>query len=317
MRWTAWCLLFVVGFAVSPAFGEPRADAPPTDKIRSWIEQLASPQFSQREEASRGLATAGADAVPPLAAAAAGPDLEASSRAIEILGGLLSADDPALAAAAEKAIEGLVDGPDGTAQQMSRAALDFHNVSLAKDAMERIESLGGRILPMGQGGFQIVINSSWRGTAEDFRYLSRLRGVVHVGIHGVKLGAEATRFLARVRGVQRLELYGTGLEDDAIAQLERAFPEARIDVRRGGKLGVGGQPMVGPCLINHVEDGSAAAEAGLAVGDIVLEINGDPVASFDELTAKVGEHGAGDTIELKIQRNNAQAVRKVKLGGWR
>lgn len=316
-------IIAVIVGSGSPALGQPEA-APPSaektraaEKIRAWIEQLASPQFSLREEASRGLAAAGVDAVAPLAAAAVGSDLEASSRAIEILGGLLASENPELAAAAEKAVESLVDGPDGPAQQMSRAALDFHNVGLAKEAMERIESLGGRILPMGQGGLQVFINSSWRGTADDFRYLSRLRGAVHVGIHGVKVDAAAARFLARIRGVQRLELYGTGLPDDAIAALQRSFPEARVDVRRGGKLGVGGQPMVGPCLINHVEDGSAAAEAGLAVGDVVLEINGEAVASFDELTARVGQHGAGDTIDLKIQRGNTQMVRKVKLGGWR
>lgn len=309
--------VLVDGAVGSPAFGQPASTASSADTIRAWIEQLASPQFSQREEASRGLAAAGADAVAPLAAAAIGPDLEASSRAIEILGGFMAADEPRLAAAAEKAIESLVDGPDGPAQQMSRAALDFHNVGLSKESMERIESLGGRILPMGQGGFQVLINSSWRGTADDFRHLSRLRGAVHVSIHGVKLDSAVPRFLARLRGVQRLELYGTGLSDDAVATLQRSFPEARVDVRRGGKLGVGGQPMVGQCLINHIEDGSAAAEAGLAVGDIVLEINGEPVASFDELTSTVGQHGAGETIDLKIQRGDSQMVRRVKLGGWR
>ncbi len=309
--------VLVDGAVGSPAFGQPASTAPSADTIRAWIEQLASPQFSQREAASRGLAAAGSDAVAPLAAAAIGPDLEASSRAIEILGGFMASEEPRLAGAAEKAIESLVDGPDGPAQQMSRAALDFHNVGLAKEAMERIESLGGRILPIGQGGLQVLINSSWRGTADDFRYLSRLRGAVHVSIHGVKLDASAPRFLARLRGVQRLELYGTGLSDEAVAALQRSFPEARVDARRGGKLGVGGQPMVGPCLINHIEDGSAAAEAGLAVGDIVLEINGEAVASFDELTSTVGQHGAGETIDLKIQRGDSQMVRQVKLGGWR
>jgi len=318
MQWpSSFFVSIVFGTAAVPAFGQPEAAAPSAEKIGSWIEQLASPQFSQREEASRGLAAAGMDAVAPLAAAAIGSDLEASSRAIELLGGFMAAEEPRLAAAAEKAIESLVDGPDGPAQQLSRAALDFHSVGLAKEAMERIESLGGRILPAGQGGLQVLINSSWRGNADDFRYLSRLRRTVHVGIHGVKLDAAAARFLARLRDVQRLELYGTGLSDEVIAGLQRSFPEARVDVRRGGKLGVGGQPMVGPCLINHVEDGSAAAEAGLTPGDIVLEINGEAVASFDELTASVGKHGAGETIDLKIQRDNSQMVRKVKLGGWR
>ena len=226
MRWISLVVVIIVVGLVSPvAYGEPGKVRPSAEKIRGWIEQLGSPQFAQREEASRALAAAGVDAVDQLTAAAVGPDLEASSRAIDVLGGFLASDEPALAAAAEKAIEQLVDGPDGTAQQMSRAALDFHHVGLAKEAMERIESLGGRILPTELGGFHVVINSSWRGTVEDLKYLSRVRGIIHVGIHGVKLDEAATRFLARVRGLQRLELYGTGLTNES--RLAHLVPQPR------------------------------------------------------------------------------------------
>lgn len=292
-------------------------EAPSAATISEWVEHLGSQQFATREAASRNLASAGIDAVAPLAAAAEQSDLEVSSRAIEILGGFLAADDPSLAHAAEATIESLVDGPEGSAKHLARAALDYRNAGLAQEALARIESLGAKLVPSIQGGTQVVVNSAWKGTSDDLKYLSRIRGIQHVGIHGVRLDAAAVKMLGRLRGLQRLELYGTGLADETIAGLQRQFPEARIDVRRGGKLGVGGQPMVGPCLINHVEDGSAAAEAGLTIGDVVVEIDGDPVANFEELTARVGEHGAGETIEVKIERNNERMVRKVTLGGWR
>jgi hypothetical protein len=320
-RMPPWCL-FVAAAACAAEPPVVAAQPPSAAAIAEWVTQLGSAQFAEREAASRRLAEAGIDAVGPLAEAAAGGDLEVSSRAVEILGGLLASDDADLASAAEKAVESLVDGPDGASRKLARAALDFHNAGLGQEALEKVESLGARILPMGPGGFQVVLNSAWRGTSEDLRYLSRIRGVIHVGVHGVKLDEKGLRMLSRMRGLQRLELYGTGLDDAAVAGLRREFPEARVDARRGGKLGVGGQPLVGPCLINHVEDGSAAADAGIIIGDVVLKIDDVPVANFEELTAKVGEHAAGETVALTVERTNErgvreQMVRNVTLGGWR
>jgi S1-C subfamily serine protease len=79
--------------------------------------------------------------------------------------------------------------------------------------------------------------------------------------------------------------------------------------------------MVGPCVITHVQDGSAAGKAGLQIGDVVVAIDGRPVANFESLTEQVGRHGPGDTIELEVERNvpGEQARRfksAVTLDGW-
>jgi hypothetical protein len=51
------------------------------------------------------------------------------------------------------------------------------------------------------------------------------------------------------------------VSDEAVAALAARFPNAEIDVRKGGKLGVGGQRIVGPCQITQVVAGSAADRA--------------------------------------------------------
>ena len=49
--------------------------------------------------------------------------------------------------------------------------------------------------------------------------------------------------------------------------------------------------------------GSAAADGGIKVGDVVTAIDGAPVASADQLIAAVRAHQAGDQITLTYERN--------------
>ena len=58
--------------------------------------------------------------------------------------------------------------------------------------------------------------------------------------------------------------------------------------------------------ISAVAEDSAAEKAGLQAGDIITQINGEDVASYEELTAKKNEHKAGETIELTYVRNGAE-----------
>jgi S1-C subfamily serine protease len=146
---------------------------------------------------------------------------------------------------------------------------------------------------------------------------------LQVGLHGVRLDDAGLAVLGRLRGIEQLQLYGTGVNDGALAALAQKIPQTRIDVRKGGKLGVAGQGVIGPCVITHVQDGSAAAQAGIQIGDIVLQINGEPVANFESLTDLVGRRGPGEKIELDVERGGANPgaepqrfKRTVELGGW-
>jgi len=310
----------------------PRAEPPAAadaDRIAGWIDQLAAEQFAQREAATRSLAAAGPAAIAPLRAAVAQGDLEVSSRAIEILREMLSAADADLASVAEQTLESLAEAADPAVAGMAEATLGFHTLGLAEAARARLEALGGIItegpVPTGQRGLHAVFNASWTGTSEDLRLLARLRPIVHVGLHGVRLDEAGVAALGRLRGVQQVQLYGTGVGDAALAVLAEKLPDAKIDVRKGGKLGVAGQAGAGllGCMITQVQDGSAAARAGLQAGDMVRHIDGQPVDNFETLTELVGRRGPGEKIELDIERGTAQPAgeaqrfkRIVELGGW-
>jgi hypothetical protein len=231
-----------------------------------------------------------------------------------------------LAAAAEQVLCRISEQADAPLAGFAVAALDFHHRGLSQESRERLEALGALVTedfsPLsGQRGLHVVLTTDWRGKPDDLRLVPRLRNVVQVSVRGLRLDDKAAAALARVRGVERFEFYGTGITDTAIDLLRSRFPESKIDIRKGGKLGVGGQPSIGPCMITQVVGGSAADKAGLQISDIVLSIDGQAMPNFEALTDKVGKHGPGETLVLDVQRSlpggrHERFTTRVVLDGW-
>jgi Do/DeqQ family serine protease len=66
-------------------------------------------------------------------------------------------------------------------------------------------------------------------------------------------------------------------------------------------------------FINEVLPDSAAAEAGLQSGDVIVSMNGNKISSFQELRAKVATLGAGRSAKLGILREGKERTVTVKL----
>ena len=69
---------------------------------------------------------------------------------------------------------------------------------------------------------------------------------------------------------------------------------------------------VGP-RVESVSVGSCAEQAGIVVGDIILQVNGIAVESNPELLSALKDYQAGDTITLKIYRSGAELETEVTL----
>ena len=65
--------------------------------------------------------------------------------------------------------------------------------------------------------------------------------------------------------------------------------------------------------VNSVSRNSDAAAQGVKTGDIITEINGQPIKNFDAVTELLMELHAGDTVTLKIWRNGTFLEKTVKL----
>jgi Do/DeqQ family serine protease len=67
-------------------------------------------------------------------------------------------------------------------------------------------------------------------------------------------------------------------------------------------------------FVSEVTEGSAADKGGIQAGDIITEINGRTVVSFQELRAKVASKGAGTKLELTVLRKGKREKINVVLG---
>ncbi len=88
--------------------------------------------------------------------------------------------------------------------------------------------------------------------------------------------------------------------------------QAHGGIRRG-YLGVGAYPTKGGALIASIEDGSPAAQAGLLVGDILVELEGTAISGPDSLRTALGDR-AGQTVTLKLTRAGAEHQATATIG---
>jgi S1-C subfamily serine protease len=84
--------------------------------------------------------------------------------------------------------------------------------------------------------------------------------------------------------------------------------------------------VVSGVMIQDVQPGGAAAKAGLrglsrtrsgslVLGDVVVAVDGQPVASNGDLTTLIGRHKVGDTVKLTILRDGRRSPVDVTLEG--
>lgn len=295
------------------------------DPVADLVVRLGAPQFASREAAARGLVEAGRPALGPLEAACDGDDLEVASRAVEIIGMLLAGGDAEQSTDAERVLDRLASRPDSPVSRLAESVLDFHVAGMASAARDALEARGAvfrdRRPEGGLAGLEVEFNASWRGSGDEWRQLTRLRGLACVSVHGVALDDASLAALGRLRGVRRIDLFGTQVGPEATAALASRLPDALIDVRKGGKLGVSSFGPAGPCEISGVQPGSAADRAGLRAGDVVVAVNGEPLDSFRDLTAWVARRDSGEEVRLEFVRpsvtgGSERKVCTVRLDAW-
>jgi serine protease Do/serine protease DegQ len=76
-----------------------------------------------------------------------------------------------------------------------------------------------------------------------------------------------------------------------------------------------GLKRTGGAVIAQVVPGSPAAAAGLRTGDIVVAVNGKPVANASSLRSAIGLTPPGQEIDLEIMRNGQSRTLSVAIGG--
>jgi S1-C subfamily serine protease len=88
-------------------------------------------------------------------------------------------------------------------------------------------------------------------------------------------------------------------------EIEGAFLGVSLEVVESGRAGA---------VIAKVTPGTAADEAGVEVGDLVVEIDGAPVPTREDLAAQVQTFRPGDTVDLVVIRDGEELTLTVTLG---
>jgi S1-C subfamily serine protease len=77
------------------------------------------------------------------------------------------------------------------------------------------------------------------------------------------------------------------------------------------QIGYRGQ---GGVAVYQVASGSPADAAGLNPGDVILKMNGKSYNSYQQLSADIGKHKAGDKINLEVWSNGNKRLVQITLG---
>jgi S1-C subfamily serine protease len=96
----------------------------------------------------------------------------------------------------------------------------------------------------------------------------------------------------------------------------RAIVEQLVERGQAGHalLGVSSEPADGGVLVASVTDGSAADAAGLEQGDLITAIDGNRVASPDELVSELRARIPGDVVTLTVLRDGGELTLQATLG---
>ena len=67
-------------------------------------------------------------------------------------------------------------------------------------------------------------------------------------------------------------------------------------------------------LIQEVSPDSAAEDAGLEPGDVIIEVDGKAIDSVNDLRNAIGLKRSGERVKISIIRNNREITKNAKLG---
>jgi len=104
---------------------------------------------------------------------------------------------------------------------------------------------------------------------------------------------------------------GFAIEIDAVmALVEDLIPDGTPE---RPFLGIGGEPARGGHLVTEVVAGGPAEDAGIAVGDLIVGLDGDAVGAGTPLLNRLFAFEPGDTVELTVERDGEERTVAVTL----
>jgi hypothetical protein len=309
---------------------QPKA-APATDQqIKAWIAALNSDQFAVRQQAVSNLVGAGPRAIPAIELAAKGGSLEVSYRSVYVLREMALSLDEKTTLQAEQALErlsepGKKENPGHLVKEFAGPAIKALTQQKHDRAVKLIKESGGRF-DSGVYGKRLDLHKYWHGDDDVLKSLRHITDLAEIYIQSPAITDRGLAHLAKVKALQRVTIdYSPDrkISAKAAATLDKSLANGRVLFFQGGFLGVrhddifiqdgSGTGRRGSRVV-EVVSGSAAANAGMKAGDLILEIDKKKVGSSDDLLRAVAVRKPGDIVEIRVRRAGSDRVLKAKLG---
>lgn len=147
-----------------------------------------------------------------------------------------------------------------------------------------------------------------------FAPLQQLPRIDELEFRYITLDLEDADKIARLPIRVSLGLMGTSLPADGAERIAQALPGLSLTVKQGGFLGVTTHGLSDRCQIDSVKVGSAAAEAGLRAGDVIIQIEQTPIAAFEDLQKAISMYLPGDEVTMRYDRAGEIGEVHVTLG---
>ncbi len=227
----------------------------------------------------------------------------------------------ALLAIATKGLTPLEPAPEGAFRAGAFAiALGYPHMRPGKDTPQLTFGILSRTRALSQ------LHPAFDALATDAAVSEANRGGPLVDIDGRLLGilvdvndADLAGYFTRARGAYAGNA-GLGFAVPWTV-LDRILPRLRVGaVLKAGFLGIStADTPEGPEVVNVTEKNSqgrptAAQEAGIARGDLILAIDGKPVRTGEEVRTLVSSLSAGDRVTVRLRRAGSDLDLPVTLG---
>jgi hypothetical protein len=301
--------------------------------LKDVARSLESPAFAVREAASERLANGQGPAVPLMLGVAKDGNLEAAVRAVGILEAIyVSAEakgDPAAVDAAEFALDELTRVGRPSVADRADVVLESHYDIRERRAVAAIERFHG-VAKFGPPG---ELGNGWNARFNQIPPAidragdsSKERAELTLVIIGPKWtgGDEGLKQVARLKRLtgplhKLYRIQGCPATDEGIARLRSAIPGLEIEVRGAAKLGItyaGAPGSDRGCIIQDVQEGESAANAGLRPQDRIIRFGGHEIDDFYVLVDLLRSYKPGETVETWIVRDEVLLKVPITLTGW-
>lgn len=133
----------------------------------------------------------------------------------------------------------------------------------------------------------------------------------------------------QVIGINTLKLQGTGIEGMGFAIPINSTTDITSQLIQYSKvkrpyIGITGMDLdektakannlVSGIYVKAVDDFSAAEKAGVKIGDVIVEADGQKITSMDKLNEIKNKHSIGDEMKIKVNRDGQEKELTLKLG---